>query len=66
MPPYVLTVITKGGSVEDMTHSSVIEMLGGPRKTAEGLGLNERRVRGWRDRNSIPSKYWPELIRLAK
>lgn len=52
--------------IRHMRHTDVIMQLGGPRKVAERIGTTERRVRGWRDRDSIPARYWPGLIREAK
>ena len=33
---------------------------------AYGLGVPEHRVRHWRANDSIPARYWRQLLRLAK
>jgi hypothetical protein len=43
---------------------SISEKLFGDRAAlAERLGVPQTTVRGWRQRRSIPSKYWPVIIR---
>ncbi len=44
------------------SHRQVIEDDGGPRGLARKLDFKEGQVRGWRDRDNIPSWHWPEVI----
>ena len=48
-----------------MNHREVIMMLGGYGAVARMLELPERRVRAWRDRESIPPRYWPVLVKAT-
>lgn len=48
-----------------MRHETIIHALGGSRALADELGCKERKVRGWRERDSIPSKHWPAVIRAS-
>jgi hypothetical protein len=44
-----------------MTHTEIIKRHG-DKAIAAAAGANERRVRAWRERNSIPARYWPALV----
>ena len=48
-----------------MTHREIIMGLGGPVELAKKLAMPERRVRGWRDRDSIPAMYWSSVARVG-
>lgn len=43
----------------------VISLFGGLSGTARVLGLTASTVQGWKERGSIPQKYWKELIAAA-
>lgn len=44
----------------------VIGRIGGLTKTATALGIPVTTVQGWKDRGSVPQKYWVPLIEAAK
>lgn len=46
-------------------HRDFIRLLGGPAAVASALRLELRAVRSWRERNSIPGRYWPQLATIA-
>lgn len=50
-----------------MTHSQIIEWLGGIRKVATALGHNNHTtVQGWAERDKIPVERWAELIAASE
>jgi hypothetical protein len=48
-----------------MTHNSIIDALTQPVLVAE-LKKKPDAVRKWRERGHIPSKHWPDVLRVAK
>jgi len=46
--------------------SDVIQNLGGPNAIASDLNLPTTTVASWRDRNSIPPVYWPQVVAAAE
>jgi hypothetical protein len=49
------------------TAAEIFQALGGPSRVAQELGIpSPATVIKWRQRQSIPSKYWPRLIALAE
>lgn len=53
--------------VSPMDHATLITDLGGPTKLAQRLGgIDRGAVYKWRERNSIPRDYWPEVVAVAK
>lgn len=43
-----------------------IDRLGGPSVIARELALPYQRVAKWRIRNTVPSPYWTDLLRLSE
>lgn len=43
----------------------VIEIIGGVRKTAKKLNLRPSTIRGWRDRETLPSKHQLKILEIA-
>jgi hypothetical protein len=50
-----------------MTHAEIIKALGGPQRIASELGIaSANTVAYWaRDGRSIPSRWWPDLVRMS-
>jgi len=50
-----------------VTHSEIIQTLGGIRKVARALNHpRHTTVQGWADRGRIPVDHWPEVLNLAR
>lgn len=58
-------VVNKG----DMSHLSIVAIVnkfGGQSKMAAELNANSSTVGMWKQRGSIPSKWWPKILDVAK
>lgn len=49
-----------------MEASEIIVRLGGPKKVGEKLGVPPSTVANWPWRKTIPGRYWPAILRLAR
>ncbi|WP_443018967.1 carph-isopro domain-containing protein [Sphingobium sp. MI1205] len=50
-----------------MSHAEIIDRIGGIRKLAQLLGhARHTTVQGWRDRDAIPVKHWPDVMTAAR
>lgn len=47
------------------TISEVIDAIGGTTKAAAALDVPMGTVAAWKHRDSIPSEYWPDVVRVA-
>lgn len=49
-----------------MSYDAIIDMWPTLVEFAADVGVPERRVRGWRHRDSIPGQYWQAIVDAAK
>lgn len=49
-----------------MNHSDIINLWPTLMEFASDMGVDWQKARGWKRRNSIPTKYWPGLIESAR
>jgi hypothetical protein len=49
-----------------MNHTKIIELWDSPQDLAEEINVKYNTLMRWKYRNSIPSEYWTDIVRVAK